>query len=192
MSIVEVKCPHCGSVVNQEGNNPNEYTCSHCGTAFRLVDNTRRTVTVTKDVMIRGCLFCGKPLDAGKGYRCTRCGREYFCESCVDLVKDKYVCIECIAKAQESCQLCKKHAVYKCVSCGRRACKEHPQNMGFSTIDYSRQDQLPNGKVVWSERVLFCPKCQGFVCGNCAKPKFFSGLHCPKCDAGLIYYSPYR
>lgn len=181
MSIVEIKCPHCGSVCSQEGSNSNEYTCSHCGTAFRLIDNTNKTVTVARDVVTHGCLFCGKPIEAGKGFRCTRCGKEHFCGSCVDLVKAKYVCIECISKANENCQLCKKYAVYTCVSCRRRACKAHPKQMGFSTY--------VKGQV---EGVLYCPHCYGFICSNCAKHTTFSGTRCPKCDTGLIGYSLYR
>jgi len=187
VSIVEIKCPRCGSACSKGGSNSNEYACSHCGSVFRLMDNTKRTVTT--DVVIRGCLFCGKPLEAGKGFKCTRCGREYFCESCVDLVREKYVCIECISKANENCQLCRKYAAYKCVSCGRRACKAHPQHMGFSIYV---QGQLPDGRFGQVERVLFCPHCYGFICSNCKKGHILFGTRCPKCDTGLIEYAPYR
>ena len=188
MSIVEIKCPHCGSVCTQKSSDPNEYACSHCGSVFRLMDNTKRTVT--RDVVIHGCVFCGKPLDTGKGFKCTRCGREYFCETCVDLVRDKYVCLECISKANENCQLCKKHAAYTCVSCGRRACKAHRQHMGFSAP--SSPFEPFDARPTQTEVVLFCPRCNGFICSSCAKRTIFSGTRCPKCDSGLTNYSPYR
>jgi hypothetical protein len=186
VSIVEIKCPRCGSACSKAGSSSNEYTCSHCGSVFRLMDDTKRTVTT--DVVIRGCLFCGKPLDSGKGFKCTRCGREYFCESCVDLVREKYVCIECISKANENCQLCRKYVAYTCVSCGRRACKAHRQHMGFSMYSQSSFD----GRPTQVEIVLFCPHCYGFICSNCAKHTIFSGTRCPKCDSVLTEYSPYR
>jgi len=188
MSIVETKCPHCGSVCTQKGSDPNEYACSHCGSIFRLMDNTKRTVT--RDVVIHGCVFCGKPLDAGKGFKCTRCGREYFCESCVDLVRDKYVCIECVSKANENCQLCRKYATYRCASCGRRACKTHAHHMGFIKYElHATTRYYPTGQ---TEKVLFCPRCYAFICTNCAKHGIFSGVRRPKCDALLTEYSPYR
>jgi hypothetical protein len=187
VSIVEIKCPHCGSVCTQKGSDPNEYACSHCGSFFRLMDSTKRTITT--DVAIHGCLYCGKSLDAGRGFKCTRCGREYFCESCVDLVRDRYVCIECISKSNENCQLCKKYAVYTCLICGRRACKTHPKHMGFST--YTR-GLFESDKISQTEIVLYCENCQRFICSNCAKRSFLSRLSCPNCGTTLTEYSPYR
>jgi predicted RNA-binding Zn-ribbon protein involved in translation (DUF1610 family) len=179
MSIVEIRCPRCGSPCTVKSSKTNEYICSNCGTAFAFVDTSRPIVTT--DIHVHNCPLCGKPIEAGKGFKCTRCGREYICDSCVDEVDNKYVCIECIEKSNQNCQLCKRYAVYKCISCGRRACKTHALHVGFIK------------KYGASERVLFCPNCRGFVCNSCLKYGFLSrSVHCPKCDSGLIYYSPYK
>jgi len=179
MSIVEVRCPRCGSSCSLKGSKTNEYICSHCGATFRFVDTSQPTVTT--DVRVHNCPFCGRPIETGRGFKCTECGREYLCDSCVDKVSDKYVCVECIEKSNQSCQFCKKYAVYKCISCGRRACKVHALHVGF-VEQYADQ-----------ERVLFCPRCRGFVCKSCLEYGFLSRTpHCPKCRSQLIYYSPYR
>jgi len=177
MSVVEMRCPRCGSVCSQKGDKPNEYSCTHCGATFRFVDTSQRYVTT--DVLIRNCAFCGKPLETGKGFRCTRCGREYFCDSCVDEIYGKYVCVDCIQKSSQNCQLCRKYGVYKCISCGRKACKQHAQHMRF----------IQPGS---EQRVLFCSRCSGFVCYSCVKFGFFSSTPtCPRCGSALTYYSPY-
>ena len=75
---------------------------------------------------------------------------------------------------------------YACVSCGRRACKAHPQRLGFGA---HIQRQPPNGEVGQAGKVLFCPKCYGFVCSECAKHSAFFGTRCPECDAKLTEYS---
>jgi predicted RNA-binding Zn-ribbon protein involved in translation (DUF1610 family) len=178
MSIVEIKCPRCGASA-QKSQKPNEYVCSHCGTVFQFVDSSQRFVTT--DVRVRNCLFCGKPIAPGKGFKCTRCGQEYFCSSCVDEVGGKYVCLQCIAESGIKCQYCRRYAIYQCVQCGKKACKEHPREGGFL---------ISNG----TTSVLYCPNCRSFVCRNCVKYKgFFStSLHCPKCDATLEKYAPYE
>lgn len=178
MSVVEIKCPRCGAP-SQKSQKPNEYVCSHCGTVFQFVDSSQRFVTT--DVRVRNCLFCGKPIELGKGFKCTRCGQEYFCSSCVDEVGGKYVCFQCIEKSGIKCQYCRRYAIYHCVQCGRKACKEHPKEGGFLISDKTIS-------------VLYCPSCQSFVCRNCVKYKgFFSvSLHCPKCDTTLEKYAPYE
>jgi len=96
MSIVEIKCPRCGASA-EKSQKPNEYVCSHCGTVFQFVDSSQRFITT--DVRVRNCLFCGKPIAPGKGFKCMRCGQEYFCSSCVDEVGGKYICLQCIAES---------------------------------------------------------------------------------------------
>lgn len=179
MSIVEIKCPRCGAPA-QKGQKPNEYMCSHCATAFQFVDSSQHFVTT--DVRVRNCIFCGKPIELGKGFRCTSCGQEYFCSSCVDEVGGKYVCLECIEKSGIKCQYCRKYAIYQCVQCGRKACKEHPKEGGFALISKE------------ATSVLYCPTCRSFVCTNCVKYKGFFSVspHCPKCDATLEKYAPYE
>jgi len=131
MSVVEMKCPRCGASA-QKGQKPNEYVCSHCGAVFQFVDSSEHFVTT--DVRVRNCLFCGKPIASGKGFKCTKCGREYFCSSCVDEVGGKYVCLPCIEQSGNKCQYCRKHAIYHCVQCERQACKEHPEVIGFTSV----------------------------------------------------------
>jgi hypothetical protein len=179
VSIVEVKCPRCGSPCAQSGGKPNEYVCSHCDTVFHFIDTSQRTVTT--DVRVRNCVFCGKSLDKGKGFRCTRCGREYFCDSCVDLINYKYVCVDCMTEAGETCQSCNKYAVYTCIQCGKKACKKHYKEVGFTSVHaYGRG------------LVYYCSRCRGFVCIDCFKHRFFSSANfCPRCNTQLTAYSPY-
>src|SRR3989337_402953 len=118
-----MKCPRCGAPSNLQQGKINEYVCSNCGSVFRFMDQTKRIVT--RDVLVRNCLHCGKSIEAGKGFKCTRCGNEFFCDSCVDEVQGKYVCADCLIASQQNCLFCKKHAVYRCINCGKRACKLH-------------------------------------------------------------------
>jgi hypothetical protein len=173
---VEIRCPRCGSTCTQDSQKPNEYICTHCKTVFRFIDTSQPIITT--DVRVRNCVFCGKPIETGKGFKCTMCGREYFCDSCVDEVNGKYVCVECIAKSNQNCLYCKKYAVYKCVKCNKRACKQHPHEVHFT--------EVINGPV------LFCSTCQSFVCLDCVKRSFFGAYRCPKCDTPLIVYAQYQ
>jgi predicted RNA-binding Zn-ribbon protein involved in translation (DUF1610 family) len=179
MSIVEIKCPRCGASA-EKSLKPNEYVCSHCGTVFQFVDSSQHFVTT--DVRVRNCLFCGKPIASGKGFRCTRCGQEYFCSSCVDEVGGKYVCLQCIAESGTKCQYCRRYAIYQCVQCGRKACRDHPVEGGFVLTS------------VVPVSVLYCPSCRSFVCTNCMKTSgiFSISYRCPKCNATLAKYAPYK
>jgi predicted RNA-binding Zn-ribbon protein involved in translation (DUF1610 family) len=180
MSIVEIKCPRCGAPA-KKSQKPNEYVCSHCGTVFQFVDSSQHLVTT--DVRVRNCLFCGKPIESGKGFKCTTCGQEYFCSSCVDEVRGKYVCVECIEKAGIKCQYCRKYAIYKCIQCGRKACKNHAVEAGFALVNSDG-----------TTSVFYCPNCNGFVCTNCMKSGgFFTvSFRCPKCNTTLNRYAPYK
>jgi hypothetical protein len=83
--------------------------------------------------------------------------------------------------SKENCQACKKYAVYRCISCGRRACREHASYVGFV-------GQRDNQNMVY-----YCSTCHGFVCLNCVKRGFLSAAPtCPKCRTQLIHYSPYK
>lgn len=188
MSLVEIRCPRCGSPSRLQSGKTDEYVCAHCGALFHFINPAQQTVTT--DVLVRNCLHCGSPIQVGTGFQCTRCGRKYFCGSCVDKVKDKYVCFECIAMSKENCQSCSKYAVYKCASCGRRACKDHGLNVGFvekgvAWDKYSRQQRE-------EEFVYYCETCASFICRSCVKRTFWSGLQCPKCRSTLVEYSAYK
>lgn len=181
MSIVEVKCPSCGSPCNKNRGKQNEYVCSHCGTVFHFVDKSQRTIT--KEVRVRNCIFCGKPIERGKGFKCTRCNREYFCENCVDSISHKFVCADCIVESDQKCGYCIKYAIYSCVQCGRKACKNHGVDARFFLI-YS-------GGV--KGKVFYCSQCRKFVCQDCVKRGFLSSTpRCPKCNSALGEYAPYE
>jgi len=187
MSIVEMKCPRCGSPSNLQRGKTNEYVCSNCGVVFRFVDQTRRVVAT--DILVRNCLHCGMPIETGKGFKCTRCGEEFFCDSCVDDVQGKYVCADCLIASQENCQFCKKYAVYKCVSCGKRACKLHPYENFTWKEEYTK-----HGDKYVKYYVNYCPTCRGFVCRSCERVAgiFFLRTVCPKCRTKLDSYATYR
>lgn len=189
MSVVEIRCPRCGSPSRLQSGKTDEYVCTHCGTLFHFVNPAQQTVTT--DVLVRNCLHCGSPIQAGMGFQCTRCGKKYFCNSCVDLVKDKNVCSECIAASKENCQSCSRYAVYKCAFCGRRACKNHAFYVGFIEKrefwdSYSSQMREKN-------LVYYCQTCASFICRSCVKRTFLSNNpYCPKCRLPLVQYSPYQ
>ena len=186
MSVVEIKCPRCGSPSNLQSSKTNEYACSNCGTVFRFVDQTRRVVAT--DILIRNCSHCGKPLEAGKGFKCTRCGGEFFCDSCVDEVQGKYVCADCLITSGENCQFCKKYAIYKCLKCGRRACKMHPHNHFLHNRKY-----IKGGYEHVDHFVRYCSTCHGYVCLDCEQMVgfFFQTIVCPKCRSQLGEYKPW-
>jgi len=179
MSTVEVRCPRCGSPSRLRSDRTDEYVCFHCGALFHFIDSTKQTVTT--DIRIHNCLHCGSPIQAGMGFECTRCGKEYFCGSCVDKVKGKFVCSECIATSKENCQSCSKYAVYQCKSCGRRACSRHGLYVGF--VERVREQDC----------AFYCNTCLSFVCRVCVKRKFATdNRYCPKCGSVLTIYQPYR
>lgn len=187
MPIVEVRCPRCGSPSNLQRGKTNEYVCSSCGAAFRFVDQTKRVVTT--DILTRNCLHCGKPIDAGRGFKCTRCGEEFFCDSCVDEVEGKYVCASCLITSQQNCNFCKKYAVYRCVKCGKRACKSHPsRNFAY------KDNYTSNGVRYYGNLVDYCPKCRGYVCRSCRQVVglFIRSTVCPKCGSRLSSRTPYK
>lgn len=131
MSVVEIRCPRCGSPCDKEGNESNVYICPHCKTTFHFVDTTKRVVTT--EVRVRNCLFCGAPIEKGKGYKCTRCGKEYFCPSCVSEMEHKFVCLYCLKELSEQrprpseqpCQFCNSTSVvYYCPTCCKYVCSD--------------------------------------------------------------------
>lgn len=177
MSIVEIRCPRCGATCTHDSQRANEYVCTHCNTTFRFVDSTQQVVTT--DVRVRNCLYCGHPIEAGKGFKCTRCGKEYFCASCVDEVGGKYVCTECLKTSGDKCPYCTKYAVYRCVECGKKACKRHPVESHFTF-------SLETGNV------RYCHNCNSFVCDDCAEFSLLGSPRCPRCHGSLSVHAPYE
>jgi predicted RNA-binding Zn-ribbon protein involved in translation (DUF1610 family) len=186
MSIVEMRCPRCGAFCNLQQGKTDEYICSHCGTTFRFVDSSHTSLTT--DFKTHICPYCGRHVESGKGFRCAHCGKDFICQSCVNLVQGKYVCVDCTEHMALNCQACRKFATYGCLSCGRRACKEHAMHVGF--IDrYNVGDRELKQQI---ERVLYCPRCASFVCKSCVRKGFLSDTEkCPKCRSNLVQYSPY-
>lgn len=189
MSVVEVRCPRCGSPSHLRGDSTDEYVCSHCGALFHFIDPSQQTVVT--DVRIHNCLLCGSPIQTGMGFQCTRCGKRYFCGSCVDKVKDKNVCFECLAASKENCQSCGKYAVYTCASCGRRACSEHGLYVGF--VERGFRWDAASRRELARDLVFYCQNCRSFICRVCAKKKFLTkNRYCPKCGSVLTEYTAYQ
>jgi hypothetical protein len=176
MALIEIKCPRCGSACAKT-RKTEEYLCGHCGAVFKFCDASKRVVT--SGSLIRNCQFCGKPIDGTKGFKCTECEREFFCESCVDQVDSKYVCVQCIETLGKACPFCGRYAEYACVECGEKACVEHPAESNFI-----KSDEIKKGTV------LYCDTCQSYVCWHCAKKSLLGALKCPKCLMPLEGYYP--
>lgn len=143
MSIVEVRCPRCGSPCGLKDRTTGEYRCEHCETTFRLIDST--TKTVIRDTLAHNCSICGRPVKVGEGYVCRECGKEYLCSKCVQRIGGRFVCVEClklkglivgpytvcpICKGQLSfikkynrwyCFACEKYVSHICPQCGETA-----------------------------------------------------------------------
>jgi predicted RNA-binding Zn-ribbon protein involved in translation (DUF1610 family) len=126
---------------------------------------------VTHDVRTHNCPVCGRPVDAGKGFICKRCGKFDICGFCVDKVAEGYVCSECLKAAGDDCVLCTEkasRAIYKCRSCvdlkrkgqvaePARACAEH------YAVLFTKRDH--NKELVY---LFSCPNC-GDICQTCAE-----------------------
>ena len=171
MALVEIKCPRCGSGCAKTQNSE-EFLCSHCRSVFKFCDPTKQVVAT--GALIRNCQYCGKPIEGAKGFKCTKCGREHFCESCVDSVRGKYYCFQCIKTMGKTCSFCSRYAEYVCIQCGEKACVKHPKASHFITCE-----EIEKGTV------LHCYACKGDVCWNCAKKSFLGTIKCPKCSAEL-------
>lgn len=140
MSNVEVRCPRCGAPCRRKSSATDEFVCENCGSTFRFMDPTKRTVV--RDTPTHNCPSCGAPVKSGEGFACTECGRDEICSKCVRELAGKYICKECIKKkmyiigpyttcpscnGQLSyvkeynrwyCYNCQSYPVYLCKTCG--------------------------------------------------------------------------
>ena len=194
MSINLVKCPNCGSIsVTSVGSD--KYNCSHCKAYFQLVrPDLQRT-----DVVGHNCPSCGKPIEAGKGYKCVKCDKYDLCETCVDDVPNRgYMCKSCIKEIGENCVICSRFAWRVCGSCKNRFEKgEIPNDEVMKTCNdcfdslFTTQVDLKtesNINIPGGLKVSFnCPKC-GEVCFDCAVEKkglLSSGYYCKNCGSKI-------
>jgi len=187
MSIVELKCPRCGSPCNRKSDATNEYVCSHCGAAFHFIDTTKREII--RDFRPHHCPKCGRPVTFEEGYVCMECGKEYLCSNCVQEVGAKFVCKECLntkgfivgpayicSKCNRPltyveqynrwyCSNCKMYVTHICEKCGRPA--------NYNSKYYK-----------W-----YCDNCQAYlkrICPNCKGQLIYhllkKGWYCEKCQ----------
>ena len=180
MSVVQINCPRCGAPATQKGEDPNEYICKHCNSIFVFHDMTKQTVTT--DTAIHNCPYCGKQVTAGTGYKCVSCNENFFCGNCVSNGHGKYYCFSCIEKLGTKCNYCGHYRYYACVNCGKQSCKKHVEKLNF----------VVEAKTPTDLEFLWCPKCKGHVCLDCAKTRFFGGRECPRCHTDVLYYPIYR
>jgi DNA-directed RNA polymerase subunit RPC12/RpoP len=175
MSVTPVRCPNCGSVASKNINS-DEYKCNHCGATFYFTKpNVQKTDAVTHN-----CPLCGKPIPAGTGYKCTRCGKYDLCPDCVSRIEPEgHVCKDCFRKAGQDCFLCGKFAGTVCRSCqdlhkrGKQdtvvqVCWDH-YSMFFideAEIVPSRGGMPPR----WGSVTYRCPV-HGEICNMCVEEK---------------------
>jgi len=193
MSVTAVRCPNCGSVASKSVNH-DEYKCSHCGASFYF---TKPNVQ-KQDIVAHNCSICGKPVQAGTGYKCTRCGQYDLCMDCVSKIEPEgYVCKDCFKKAGQDCFLCGKFAGTVCSSCKDRlargetdavvqVCWDH-YSMFFideAEIEPARRGLPPR----WGSVTYRCPQ-HGEICNMCVeeKRKLLRGkkLVCKACGSDI-------
>jgi predicted RNA-binding Zn-ribbon protein involved in translation (DUF1610 family) len=200
MSSSMIRCPNCGSVSVQVVR-PGEYRCSSCGVNFHFI----RPDVQRHDVVSHNCPKCGKPVQAGQGFKCISCGQYDLCGDCVDQVPNRgYMCKDCIEKSGEGCSICKKFAWHVCGSCKARhergeipredvmqTCEKCFDSLFTTFVDLKRGRQL-----IGAEKVSFrCPRC-GEICFDCAVEKkgFLSkGFFCKNCGSKVdlnVVWSP--
>jgi len=194
LSINLIKCPNCGSIsVTSVGSD--KYNCSHCKAYFQLVRPDVQRI----DVVEHNCPSCGKPIEAGKGYKCVKCGKYDLCETCVDDVPNRgYMCKSCIKEIGENCVICNRFAWHVCGSCKDMFDKGEIPNIDVMKTCNDCFDSLFTNLVdlkTYSNRTIpaglkvsfNCPKC-GDVCIDCAKEKkspLKSGYYCKNCGSKI-------
>ena len=196
MSVVMVKCPHCGSP-QVSSTAPDQYTCRSCGTIFHFV----RPDVQRQDIVGHNCPHCGKAIPAGTGIRCMRCGKYDLCPDCVSYLNpDGYVCKSCLKASGQDCAICGKFAFITCKSCEERMAKgtkSRDQLVAkacgdcYNTFftDYLRLQEAKGGMPPkWGKVSFHCPTC-GQICTDCVEEKkqFLGGLsyRCKNCGSDV-------
>ncbi len=181
MSIMEVRCPRCGSPCSSRGDMINEYVCSRCGAAFRFIDTGRIVIPGT---VIQNCPACGRPIKVEEGYMCIECGKQSICPNCIQDVSGKFVCRNCLnnkgfivgpsftcpkcnkqlAYVSQTnkwyCSNCKTYASHICQKCGRPA-----------TYNPKYYKWYCDNCKTYLKR--FCPNCKGEVTYNLLKKGWY-------------------
>lgn len=198
MSIVEIRCPHCGSQCHSKDEKRHEYYCDHCGATFRFVDTTKKEII--RDIRRHTCPICGRPVKIDEGYICNECGEEDLCENCVEEIKEydenaqtyleKFVCKKCIEKKGLKCNRlsCNSKYVHRCVVCKKQYCDEHSLVHMDNFLSAAADIRSP-------PFALYCPNCHGNVCLECYEKRtsFFGGkpsYYCKRCGTKLHVVSP--
>lgn len=193
MSSAALRCPSCGSAYVRRTERQDEYSCSSCGVNFQLLRPGDHVVT--HDIRAHNCPICGKPVESGKGFRCTKCGRLDVCSECVDKASGRYVCLPCLRDSGQDCQECGRFATWRCPSCDQlashglnvkptRACDSHYPLMFSVSLSYERR----RGDRYLRYAEFVCPRCGEHVCSLCAvkrrvllSPRYF----CRYCGSEL-------
>lgn len=193
MSSSMIQCPNCGSV-NVTSTKPDEYRCMSCRATFNFI----RPDIKRHDVVSHNCPICGKPIEAGRGFRCTRCGKYDLCEDCVEkLIPEGYVCKTCLKEAGQDCFICGKFGYITCKSCeGRYARGETDVIVQVCDecyphwfVDYIELEPVRNGMPPrWGAVTYYCPRCRQ-ICNQCVeeKKRFLRGKTyvCKNCGSEL-------
>ncbi len=202
MSIVEIRCPRCGSSSSLKDEKRHEYQCNHCKSTFVFVDTTKKEVI--HDTRAHNCPNCGRPVKAGEGYICRDCEAEYLCENCIQVTKEqgfeKIICKKCVEEKGLSCSAlsgsCKNINKLSCAVCGKQFCEEHYAvefNAIISTKEMKRRTRETIKKgysqhpFVFS---LYCKHCGGYICLRCytTRTSFWGGkevYYCKGCGNKL-------
>lgn len=209
MSIVEIRCPRCGSPSHLKDEKKHEYQCSHCEATFRFVDTTKKEVIY--DTRAHNCPICGRSVKAGEGHICTECGKKFLCNRCIDEIRDyetrleRIICKECLKGMGLMCgdlAGCSNQYQTSCVVCRKQYCDEHASyhiDFKIPTPKEMRKDfkqTLRTGYSSWRPFALYCSNCGGYLCRHCCteKTSFFGGkrsFYCGKCGSKLTKMLPF-
>ena len=198
MSIIEIRCPRCGSICSSKGKKENEYHCEHCGTSFVFMDTSKKEVV--HDKKIHHCRACGIPIEDSGNYKCVFCGKEDFCQECIikatvekpdGSLQRIFFCNDCEKEyfrlQGKICSVCGEPGdVTVCGVCGRKFCDKHDEIM------------------LLDSRLHFCDHCRDELewglrsfnlCGDCVtrKQNLFGKVtyHCKRCGSEAISKEPW-
>ena len=201
MSIIEIRCPRCGSSPSFKDFVTNKYYCGYCRSSFVFLDATKNAAV--NDIKAHYCPFCGRSISQD-GCECTECGTQHICQDCTSVMRingfDKTICINCLNKSRSLCSICRKSYVKTCRACGQNFCQDHVQR-AFE-ISHEREDDpfqkiyAGNEEDAATTFTLFCHGCHGDICLDCYEERssfWRSGKEyfCRRCGTKLILKPAY-